>query len=461
MTGYAKTHVPTLAEVDLAVIGSGTAGCCAALAAASNGAGRVLLIERYGFAGGTSTQMLTTFYGFFTPGANPRKVVGGWPDRVVDRLHAEGAIYLRPNTYGAGTGITYNPEILKWVWDDLLARAGVEVWLHATLLDVETGADGMLTGAILATKGGLARIGARRFIDASGDADLCRLAGLECERAGEKAPGQTLTTTFRFSNVDWESYRQAGGKDLLQRLMAEAVESGRHPLPRRSGSIHAMVQTGCASTVASRVQSVDPADFRALSEAEREGRRQAMEYWRFFRSVVPGFAQCDLIGLSHSIGVRESHRVQGEYRLTEEDCLGSIHFADTVALCGAPIEDHREARTGESETDWKYIPNGGTYGIPYRTLVPRGRDDCWVAGRCFSATHEAHASCRSMAQTMAMGQAAGTAAAISLRAGTGARQVPVENLRDLLRRQGAILEDRQHPAHTGPAEWALNQRFQT
>ena len=121
-------------------------------------ADRLCLIERYGYAGGTSTQILDTFYGFFTPGEEPRKVVGGIPDRVVDALDLTGDIFLRPNTYGAGTGVTYNPERLKLVWDRLLLGAGVKMLLHAWLCDVEVGKDGRIFGVIVHTKRGFLRV---------------------------------------------------------------------------------------------------------------------------------------------------------------------------------------------------------------------------------------------------------------------------------------------------------------
>lgn len=450
-------RIPVLATVDVLVIGGGTAGCCAALAARRAGAGTVGLIERYGFPGGTSTQMLDTFYGFFTPGETPRKVVGGLPDRVVDALDDAGAIFLRPNTYGAGTGVNYNPERLKRVWDELLAAAGVRVWLHATLVAAEQQADGRLTGVVVSTKRGFHRIGARRFIDASGDADLCHLAGVPCETAGESEPAQTLTTTFRMSNVDLAAYEAAGGKKLLQRRMAEAVERGTHALPRKSGSLHAMNAIGCVATVAVRVAGVDATDFEQLTAAEQEGRRQAFVYEGFLRDEVPGFAAANIIGLSHQIGVRETRRVYGEYRLTREDCLAVARFDDAVLLCGAPIEDHRAAPDGAEETVWGYVPGGGAYDVPYRTLVPRGRDELWVAGRCFSATHDAHASCRSMAQTMAMGQAAGTAAALSLAENCGARELPMARLQARLRQDGVVLEFPERPAATGRNDWRANR----
>lgn len=451
-----KSKIPLLAETDLLVVGAGSAGCCAALAAREAGTERVILVERYGFLGGTSTQMLDTFYGFFTPGERPLKVAGGIPDRVVDRLDDAGAIFLRPNTYGAGTGVNYNPERLKLVWDEMLAASGVRVLLHATLVDVEM-KSGRIVGAVFYTKRGFFRIAAKRFVDASGDADLCHLADIPYEKAGELEPAQTLTTTFRMSNVDLAAYEAAGGKKMLMARMADAVDRGTHALPRKAGSLHRMNATGCISTVAVRVADVDATDFEQLTTAEMEGRRQAFAYEAFFRDCVPGFADSNIIGLSHQIGVRETRRVYGEYRLTRDDCLKVARFEDTVLLCGAPIEDHREAREGGEETAWAYVPNGDAYDVPYRTLVPRGRDEIWVVGRCFSATHDAHASCRSMAQTMSMGQAAGVAAALSLSESCGAREVGIGVLQDRLRALGAVLTPPNTPAHTYADAWRANR----
>ena len=448
--------IPTLATADVVVVGAGSAGCCCAIAAAEAGKS-VVLIERYGFAGGTSTQILDTFYGFFTPGDAPRKVVGGIPDRVVDALDATGDVFLRPNTYGAGTGVTYNPERLKLVWDRLLADAGVKVILHATLCDVDMRDHEHIAGVVLHTKAGFLRVAGRRFVDASGDADLCHLAGCDFEKAGDVDPAQTLTTTFRMSNVDLIAYESAGGKAMLMERMAEAVDSGSHPLPRKKGSAHAMVQQGCVATVAVRVGDADALDPLDLTAAEMEGRRQAFAYEDFLRDRVPGYRDAKIIGLAHHIGVRETRRVYGEYRLTRDDCLSARQFEDQVLMCGAPIEDHRQGTGGEEETAWAYVEQGGAYGVPYGTLVPRERDDLWVVGRCFSATHDAHASCRSMAQTMSMGQAAGVAAAMSLDADCGSRDVDTGRLRAKLRGLGAVLEPPEHVAETAADAWRQNR----
>jgi hypothetical protein len=450
------SQIPVLAEVDILVVGAGSAGCVAALAARESGRYCVAIVERYGFLGGTSTFALDTFYGFFTPGAAPRKVVGGLPDKVVNELDAAGAMFLRANTYGAGTGVNYDPERLKLIWDELLHRAGVRVYHFALLVDVETRSDGRIVGVVIATKSGFFRIRARRFIDASGDADLCHLSGVPYEKAGDSEPAQTLTTTFRMCNVDLEKFAVAGGKKMLEAKMREAVESGAHPLPRKKGSAHAMTQPGCVSTVAVRVANMDATNFQELGEAEREGRRQSYVYEAFFRDCVPGYENARIIGLSVQIGVRETRRVYGEYRLTKDDCLGAARFEDKVFLCGAPIEDHRQNAAGEEETVWGYVPNGGVYEVPYRTLVPLGRDEFWAIGRCFSATHDAHASCRSMAQTMSMGQAAGLSAAQSLDENCGARNINIVSLQENLRRLGAVLEEPQTIAATAAQAWKEN-----
>jgi len=434
-------RIPVFATVDVLVAGAGSAGCCAALAARASGKHSVLLIERYGFLGGSSTGVLDTFYGFFTPGERPKKVAGGIPGRVVDALNDFGQVTLRPNTYGAGTGVTYNPEHLKRVWDDLTERAGVQVLLHAFIVAVEQTSGGKIGGVVVCTKNGFFRIQAKRVIDASGDADVCHWAGVPYEKAGDIDPAQTLTTTFRMAGVNLERYAAAGGNKMMSAKMAEAVERGTHPLPRKKGSAHAMVVKDCIATVAVRVADVDATDVKQLGAAEAEGRRQAFVYEKFLRDCVPGYEESRIVALSNGIGVRETRRVYGEYRLTREDCMTAKRFDDRVALCGAPIEDHRKGKDGEEETAWAYVPDGGVYDVPYRTLVPEGRDELWVAGRCFSATHDAHASCRSMAQTMSMGQAVGVAAGLSLERDCSARDISISELQGRLLKMGAVLEE--------------------
>jgi glycine/D-amino acid oxidase-like deaminating enzyme len=425
---------------EVVVVGSGSAGSPAAIAAARTGA-TTLLIEKLPFLGGNSTAVLDTFYGFYTPGSEARKVVGGIGDDVVEELRRLGRVVERPNTYGAGTGVTYLAEHLKVAWERLVTDAGARVHLHSFVQDVIVDG-GRVTGLVIATKAGLRKMTADVVVDASGDADVCHFAGLPYELAGELAPAQTLTTTFRMVNVD-AARRKTISKDELHALMTEAAESGDYALPRREGSDHITPVDGMTATIMTRIEHVREHDGRVinatdpevLSAAEIEGRRQALEYARFLTDRVPGYEAASLVALGTQIGLRETRRVHGDYRLTREDVLSARQFDDQIGLCGAPIEDHLPG-TG---TRWEYLPEGSAVGIPFRSLVVQGAENVLVAGRCFSATHDAHASVRSMAQCMAMGHAAGTAAALAVERKGEVRAVRAGQLRDRLRSDGAVL----------------------
>jgi hypothetical protein len=427
-------------KFDVIVAGSGSSGSTAAIAAARSGA-RTLLIERYGFLGGTSTAVLDTFYGFYTPGTRSLKVVSGIADHVVSDLHKFGGCFERPNTYGAGTGITYNSEYLKVVWEQLVLDSGARILLHAWIQDAEVSANRVLSLTV-ATKQGLKRVEADLFIDATGDADLCHFAGAPCELAGEHEPAQMLTTTFKVANVD-VALRKTISKQEFHSEMAAAAQSGEFDLPRREGSDHVTPIPSLMATNMTRVQSFaksngefrNASDPELLSCAEIEGRKQALEYLRFLKQCIPGYADAELVAFGIQIGVRETRRVRGEYRLTREDVLSAKQFDDQIGLCGAPIEDHH---SGE-DTKWQYLPDGSCVGIPFRALVPLGLDNVLVAGRCFSATHDAHASVRSMAQCMAMGQAAGTAAALCVARKQSPRNLDTSRLQQRLRDAGATL----------------------
>lgn len=434
-------------EYDVVVVGAGSAGCTAAIAAGRLGA-RVLLVEKLPFLGGVSTAVLDTFYGFYTPGSESRKVVGGVADDVVSALRRLGPVVERPNTYGAGTGITYLAEHLKVAWESLVASAGADVLLHAFLQDAEV-LDGRVTQLSLATKAGRAVVRAKVVIDATGDADLCHFAGLPYELAGEREPAQTLTTSFRLINVD-RARRLTVSRERLHALMEEASASGDYDLPRRDGSDHITPLDGMTATVMTRLESVasrdgevvNATDPRPLTAAEMAGRRQALEYVRFLVDRVPGYERAGVGALGTQIGVRETRRVQGDARLTRDDVLSARQFDDQIGLCGAPIEDHHSG----AGTTWHYLPDGEVVGIPFATLLARDATNVLVAGRCFSATHDAHASVRSMGQCMAMGQAVGTAAALSVAAGVDVRGLVFGRLADALRRAGAVLDPERVPA---------------
>jgi hypothetical protein len=428
-----ERRIPTLTTTDVLVVGAGSAGCTAAIAAARQGCS-VTLVERYGFLGGVSTGVLDTFYGFYTPGAASRRVVEGVPGEIVATLKAHGAAFERPNTFGAGTGVTYRPETLKRVYEDLALTSGVQLLLHTYCTDAIV-EDGQLVGVIVDGKAGLQRIDARVTIDCSGDADVAARAGAPFEQAGVESPGQTATTTFRVCNVDAEKARAVTRAQLVD-LMRTAAASGRYDLPRLDGSIHRTPVPGMMLAIMSRVSGLDATDPIDLTRAEIEGRRQVDHYVRFLREMTPGYEQAELVSTSVQIGIRESRRIRGEYWLTETDVASARRHDDDIALCGAPIEDHH---TG-ADTRWRYLPDGEVYGIPYRSLLPCNVERLLVAGKCLSASHNAHASARNMAQCMAMGQAAGSAAALAVETGRPPRTIDRVALRARLLAANATLE---------------------
>lgn len=426
--------VPVLWEADVAVVGGGSAGCAAAVMSARHGA-RTILIESGGFFGGTAVAVLDTMYGFFPAGSDDR-IVGGIGWEVASAMLDSGGAVLRGNTYGAGTGVTYEPEALKVEWDRRILDSGVRPLLHArmgaVILDGDT-----VRGVVVLTRRGPFRVLASRVVDASGDADVAWAAGCSLEMPSEKRRVQPLTTTFRLGGVG-----EPAPTRELHRLMREASESGEYVLPRLEGSAHYTVLPGVYHTNVTRVSGIDPTNPWAATAAEIEGRAQATEYTRFFKDRVPGYESSYLLNTSVWAGTRETRRLVGEYVLQKEDVLEARQFDDAIALCGAPIEDH----DGGDATIWRYVaagedgePTGRSYGIPYRSLVPRDVEGLLVAGRCLSATHDAHASARSIAQCLSYGHAAGTAAALSVADAVRLRDLDTDRLRTVLREDGVIL----------------------
>lgn len=419
-----------LPAADVTVLGGGCSGVMAAVAAARQGA-RVTLIEREGTLGGTSTAVLDTFYGFWAPGDSGPRVVDGLPGELVARLIEAGHAHTRPNSYGAGTGVTYNPEVLRWLYDEMCADAGVRVLLHAALTEVEVYAN--RPARLLLTSGSeILELEPGVGVDCSGDGVLAHLSGAASEGFSDVANAQVMTTTFTMAPVNRSSFTSIGRAGLLA-LLDEAIASGQYDLPRRDGSTHATTVPGVEFIHMTRISDHDPRDPLALSMAERIGRAQALEYARFLVDRVPGFADARIAWLSRRIGVRESRRVRGRYWLERADVVNGARFDDVIACGAAPIEEHADG----DGTRWEFLAN--VYDIPYRSLVPADRDGLLVAGRCFSASHDAHASARNMGQCMAMGQAAGTAAALAADSGSEPAAIDVAALQARLVSSGAIL----------------------
>jgi hypothetical protein len=429
-------QLPVLAEPDVLVVGGGAAGIGAACAAARAGA-ETLLIERMGFLGGTLTAVtLGGLCGAFRhvgPEQELRPVVGGLWDELRERLlRAEALGTPRRSAMVRGVhGLPYDPERLKRILDEMLAAHRVRVLTGCILSAVAT-EGGVVTAVVVETVAGRAAILPRMVVDASGDAEVVSRAG----GAFAVAPGEVLqspSAMFSMASVDMAAFA-AVPRPEVNRLL----EGSGLPLPRTMIAAFPYLAPGQVHLNATRVRKADDRAFDTAdpwerAAAEAEGRRQVALYGEAARTVLPGFAAARVVASGALLGVRESRRIEGEATLTEADVMAGAAPPDRIACSAWPIEDHAPGRS----TVWRPLPDGAWYGIPYGCLLPRGFDNLLVAGRCLSADHAAQASARIALACLAMGEAAGIAAAI----GVPARRRPgVAPVQAALRRAGGILD---------------------
>lgn len=418
---------------DVLVCGGGMAGTVAAVAAARAGA-RVLLVERWGFLGGSATAAAVgQFVGWET--AAGRQVIQGLAEEVVERLERHGGSGGHTR-FTMSTGhrmdqVSYDPERLKLVLDEMTTEAGVRPLFHATILDVARQGSAIATVTVL-TKAGPLAIRPGFAIDASGDLDVMARAGATFLPLEPDEAPQPATMMFRFGPIDFGRFGALGAAELKD-LCTRGVESGA--LARAALHQSRIPGTNDGWFNISRV-NLDATDPFQLSAGEMEGRRQAFAAADFLSAHVPGCEGGRLIALAPQLGIRESRRVRGDFVLTPEDLRAERRFPDAIAVGAYPMDIHPAKGTG---LHFETLGGDKSYEIPYRCLVPTGLDNALVAGRGISASHGAHASTRVMPTTMAIGQAAGTAAALACAGNGGARQVDPAVLRERLRRDGAYL----------------------
>jgi len=410
-------------QYDVIVVGGGPGGIPAAIAAARNGA-RVLLIERYGFLGGMATTGLVNPY--MTYRAGDQIIIRGLFGELLSRLETNGALH-RDRAH-------FEAEAMKWVLDEWCQEAGVEVLLHALATGVVL--DGQYIKAVeVHHKGGKSAFAARLFIDSSGDGDIAALAGapFEMGRAQDGAC-QPMTTCFRMANVDIE---RIPPRNELNQLYDQAKAAGEIINPRENVLYFHSVNPEVIHFNTTRIIGKSALSAASLTEAEMIGRQQVKMMVRFLRSHVPGFENAYLMKIAPQIGVRESRRILGHYILTSDDILAARKFEDGIACASYSIDIHNPAGTG---TVIQHLAPGTWYQIPYRCLIPLKVQNLLIGSRCVSATHEAHSSLRVMPIVAALGQAAGTAAALSIQTQQRPDELPIPVLREKLVQQGAFLE---------------------
>jgi hypothetical protein len=450
---------------DVLVIGGGNAGCAAAIAAARAGAD-TLLVERYGFLGGTATAAMVAPWMTYHAGTVEKneRVTGGIAQEIVERLIKAGASpgHVRDASDYVATVTPFDPEYHKWLLFEMCEEARVRLLLHALFVEPLMQGD-EITGAIFQTVGGRREVRAARVIDATADAHVAAAAGAPFEM-GDRAEGlvQPMTMIFKLSHVDLNrtaDYLREHPEEIrtsipsgewnsetltvvagLWRVWREAREAGEVNIPREVVSFFRTPYSDEVTVNMTRVTELNPLDPADLTRAEIETRRQVMQLVKFFQKRVPGFEKARLAATPTQVGVRESRRIIGEYSLTADDLLQARTFADAVARSGYPIDIHNPKGEG---TKTVRLPEGATYEIPYRCLVPQKIDNLLVAGRCISVTHEALASTRLTPTIMTLGQAAGCAAAMSVAAHVSPRDVDVKALRASLVKQGVDLRRRE------------------
>ncbi len=446
---------------DVIVIGGGTAGMMAGIAAARLGA-TTLIVERSGHLGGNAATGMN-LGGFFD--GDDVQVVRGIPQEFVDRAVAlragRGHIFFRDADRWISSTASIDPEAFKSIALEQVEAAGCGLRLYTTF--ARGIPEGNRVGAVeVVTKAGVSRLHAKVFVDASGDADLAASVDVPFERGGGTRQ-QAVTSIFRVSQVDLPAVEQfmqekINSEDKTPWTFENAPLRGSHRywtpwkvfpdyarrFPRQFGvyyhGVPGEIFLNCNHT---SLSSLDPDDITASTVRLRH---QAVEILEFLRRHVPGFERVSLTQV-YDLGIRESRRIAGEYTLTLEDMVTRREFEDVVAM-GAYPPDLHDAHGGEiiiSGKGWSSvhpdtgIPNNPGYQVPLRALLPQGIENLLVTGRCISATFEAQSGARGMGPCCAMGQAAGAAAGLAAHQNIAPRALDIRDVQDALLMQGAYL----------------------
>lgn len=432
----AARRTPVVAEADVVVLGGGPAGIAATVGAARCGA-RTLLVERYGFLGGMGTAAgVTNFCGLHANvHGEIKQVVHGVASELLERLQALGGLSKPHSVLGRTVAQAYDNAAYKCAADDLVLSSGAEVTFHTLGVGAHV-SDGLVNALFIETKSGHGAIKAKIFIDCSGDADLVAWSGAPFEIGGHDGFLAYPTLMFRVGHVDTPK-ALAEGKPNIRRILSEVEARGEVKFPRRAAYINPQGHSGewraNVTQISRNGRSVNLTNADDLTYAEIEGRRQVRLYFDFLKQHVPGFEAAYLLEIAPQVGVRETRRAIGAYQLTGADVLECRDFDDTIGVNGWPVERHVLG-----DVEWRFLEERGYHQIPLRCTMT-GIRNLLVAGRCASATQDGQASIRVSGPCFAMGQAAGTLAAMAAAAGEQPADVDVARVQESLTLQGVFL----------------------
>lgn len=429
-------EIPVMDEVDVLVVGGGPAGVGAAISAARLGA-KTLVVEQFNCLGGVATSGGHNHLSLFTSWVQfDQRIVGGVAEEVRQRVLRGGY-----GTYSHGC-IDFDLEGLKLVYDQMAAEAGVRVLYYTFYADTLKEGN-VVTGGIVQSKSGRQAILAHRVVDCTGDGDAAYHAGAAfAQGRPEDGRCQPCTLMFSIGGVDWPKVDAWRTSYKMQEVWHKAQADGiMEPFQDViMGFWHTDVLPDQVGVNMTHLVDVDTTNVRHLTAGTIEGRRQAHHLVQVFRKVVPGMDKCYLISTAPALGLRESRRIVGRVTLTADDVMRQRRWPDAIGYASFYIDIHNPAGPGMGDQTW-YPPKGFRYELPYGVTVPRGLDNLLVAGRCISVDHVALGSTRIMSTCMVLGEAAGTAAYLSLHEEVPPAELEPRLLQGQLRRQGAILDE--------------------
>jgi hypothetical protein len=425
-------HIPVVAHHHAIICGGGPAGIIAAIAAARQGISTAL-VERYGFLGGMATAGLVAPISVFN--YNHRRIIGGIPWEFIQRM-----IDIRGAREETPLGnITFSPEKYKLIAQRMLLEAGVQLYLHSYLTGCKKETNNTITHITIQNKNGAEALAAKVFIDCTGDADLSVLADVPMQPAQKTL--QPASLIFMLGGVDTDAlpkirHSQQGVNyhDLDMRKILEEVGATR-AIPLFGGPWYCGTLAPGVVLINMTRTHADMADNRQATQAECLLREHAHLFTELLTRHVPAFRNAYLLATAPQAGVRETRRIQGVHTLTGEEYINAVNFPDAISRGCHPVDIHASATTAQKI---EFLKNAGF--IPYRSLIAPGHPNLLVAGRAFSADAVASASVRVQASVMGLGQAAGVAAALSVKSRVSVAGIDTAALREILVKYGTNLQ---------------------